>query len=236
MYDKIANVLKILLPSGAYLFLRRLAAALLTPLIFSIKKGHFKSALAGVSLTPEGEPIPWLSYPAIEFLQKINLKGIKVLEFGAGQSTLWFSNRGAQVTSLEINKDWYERILKLHPDGNFNLVDPGFTNLPKAVTDAKYEIIVIDGGDRLKACEIALELLVEKGILIHDNSDHEKFTGHLEIPELLFQKGFRRVDFYGFAPVVIREQCTSIYWKDDEFFLSSKPPNRFALSTGHWSA
>ena len=230
MYQHIASILKLALPSGIYRFLRRLAAALLTPLIFAIHKGHFRSALVGLPLARDGEPIPWLTYPAIDFLRNRNLKGLRVLEFGAGHSTLWFSSRGALVTSLETDTDWYKRILLWHPKGRLYLVDPDFEKLPAAVRDAKYQIILIDGGNRLKASRIALELLNEKGIIIHDNSEQENIPGHSEIPDILFRKGFSRIDLYGFSPEEIREQCTSIYWKNNEFFLSPVPPNRIGLS------
>jgi hypothetical protein len=47
------------------------------------------------------------------------------------------------------------------------------------------------------------------------------------IVELFQRAGFMRVDFYGFAPGVIKPHCTSIFFKDRaRIFENLKPPVR----------
>ena len=62
----------------------------LAPIKSSINTGHFISSLKRVSLNKNREPIPWLTYPAIDFLADKNFKNASILEIGGGNSTLWW--------------------------------------------------------------------------------------------------------------------------------------------------
>ena len=63
------------------------------------------------SLTPMQMELPWLSYGAIQVLEKWKINpGAEVLELGGGGSTLYFAKRGAKVTCLETDGGWAERI------------------------------------------------------------------------------------------------------------------------------
>ena len=53
-----------------------------------------------------GKPIPWFTYPAIEFFDSIVLEGKTVLEVGSGFSTLYWAQRGCRGVSLEIDPEW----------------------------------------------------------------------------------------------------------------------------------
>src|SRR5262245_4561702 len=77
--------------------LRRVGTAILTPILFTVHQGHFRSALARKAVDATGHPLPWYTYPAIQFLSAKDFCGRRVLEFGAGQSTLWWSARAGQV-------------------------------------------------------------------------------------------------------------------------------------------
>ena len=49
----------------------------------------------------KGDPIPWYTYPAIDFLLLRDYRDKNILEFGSGQSTLWWAARAKFVLSLE---------------------------------------------------------------------------------------------------------------------------------------
>lgn len=57
-----------------------------------------------------GKYVPWLTFPAIHFLEKLNLQKMKVLEFGAGSSTVWFAEHALSVTSYEFHTGYFEAI------------------------------------------------------------------------------------------------------------------------------
>jgi len=64
------------------------------------------------SINKENEFIPWITYPALDFLKKLTLNKLKVLEFGSGASTLWFANNCSVVKSYEFDLDYYHKIEK----------------------------------------------------------------------------------------------------------------------------
>ncbi|HUP59025.1 MAG TPA: hypothetical protein VNA69_01250 [Thermoanaerobaculia bacterium] len=54
--------------------------------------------------------IPWVVYPALDALERRDLAGAKVFEYGSGGSTLYWVRRGAaQIVSVEHDPAWYDR-------------------------------------------------------------------------------------------------------------------------------
>jgi len=54
------------------------------------------------------DELPWLNFPAIDFLQKHLLPKSKVFEFGGGGSTLFFCKNSAQVATVEDHAEWFK--------------------------------------------------------------------------------------------------------------------------------
>jgi hypothetical protein len=198
-----------------------------TPLRFSLAKGHARSAWLERAVDRKGRALPWYTYPAIDFLSNKRFSGKAVLEFGSGQSSLWWASQGVTLTSLEDNPRWRDYVASNLPGRAEVLFTPTLDNIPQRVLDRRYDVIVIDGLRRQDAARLAVSTLVPGGAIIFDNSegfwsdDDSKY----EVVELMHQHGFSRVDFYGFAPGNISETCTSIYFKDRCFlFETSEPP------------
>ena len=57
-----------------------------------------------------GRPIPWYTYPAIEYLERLSLEGTRIFEFGCGNSTRYWCRRGASVTAVEHSRDWFDEV------------------------------------------------------------------------------------------------------------------------------
>lgn len=53
---------------------------------------------------------PWLSFGAIEFIDKIVRPEMVVFEYGSGGSTLFWAQKVKNVISIEHNKEWYSRM------------------------------------------------------------------------------------------------------------------------------
>lgn len=66
----------------------------------------------------EIQPVPWLAPDVVEYLEEIVQPDFKVLEFGAGGSTLWFAERVKQVVSIEHDPDWQRVVQKNLTNGN----------------------------------------------------------------------------------------------------------------------
>lgn len=52
------------------------------------------------------------TYPAIEYLAQLDFGKSTVLEFGSGQSTLWWSRRVEHVTAVEHDDHWVSGLVK----------------------------------------------------------------------------------------------------------------------------
>lgn len=56
------------------------------------------------------DKIPWMTFSAIDFLEKIAHLEMKVFEYGSGGSTLFWSSRVKDIISVEHDKPWFEKI------------------------------------------------------------------------------------------------------------------------------
>src|SRR2546423_6005291 len=52
--------------------------------ILNFEYGYLKSAAAMRSIDAAGNPLPWITYPAIEFLKQLDLSDKTVFEYGCG--------------------------------------------------------------------------------------------------------------------------------------------------------
>lgn len=91
-------------------------------------QGHFTGKVA----LADGSPTPWITYPARAFLDDVLLPDMKVFEYGAGNSTLYFRGACAEVVSVEHDPVWYEKLRKQHPDLDIELVQEGAEVLEEA--------------------------------------------------------------------------------------------------------
>lgn len=104
--------------------------------------------------------VPWFSYAAIDFLEKILRPGLAVCEFGSGGSTLFFARRVKSVYSIEDNPKWFELVSrwlkeKGVPNVELRLLRPvsknsaGFDKSAclHAVPDRSFDVFVLGGGD-----------------------------------------------------------------------------------------
>ena len=222
-------VVKRFLPGFVAARARAVATALLTPVMFSLQTGHFRSSLRSMAVDRSGRPIPWYSYPAIDYLDCLDFSDCSVLEIGAGQSTLWWAARARDVLSLEADPAWFERVKGLMP-ANVILrqVPIDLSVLPPELTGRTFDIVIVDGCDRLVASELALRVMKPGGAVIVDNSEgYWGPEGTYPIMDLFRRERFQRVDFYGYSPGVIGRQCTSVFFRDGSFiFLGRNNPRR----------
>ncbi|HXM47347.1 MAG TPA: class I SAM-dependent methyltransferase [Pyrinomonadaceae bacterium] len=216
------------MPPSIFAGLRRVATALFTPIAFSYQTGHFRSSLKAKALDNFGKPLPWYTYPAIDFLRNKQTLGKSVLEFGAGQSTLWWAQRVQRVVAIEDNESWFAHLLGRVPTNvQLILTDRDASNL-ETLNESAFDLIVVDGLNRFLCAQKAIPLLNEGGAIILDNSEGSWGpNGEYPIIDLFRAKGFSRIDFYGYAPGVILPACTSFFFKNDCFLLcGSENPAR----------
>jgi len=77
-----------------------------------------------------GNALPWLTYPAIHFLKDITHNRTKVLEFGAGYSSIFFNQCASECHTVEHNPEWFRKIKKDHPSFDILLCTEDTPNQP----------------------------------------------------------------------------------------------------------
>jgi len=175
-----------------------------------IDYGWLRSRSAGHPLDAHGEPIPWFTYTAIDFLKQLDLRDKTIFEYGAGYSTLFWSKRVKAITSVEHDKQWFEQIaLQAPPSTELILAAPDVHSYVGEIANhGMFDIIVIDGTgeSRLHCAEIAPKHLKPGGFIILDNSDlWPKSAAALRNADLI------QIDFTGFAPLCRHWQTTSLF-------------------------
>src|ERR1700712_778935 len=60
--------------------------------------------------------VPFWPYAAAEYLEARLPAGAKVFEYGSGGSTLWLLDHGADVTSVEHDRSWHQRLQQAAPN------------------------------------------------------------------------------------------------------------------------
>src|SRR6266542_4330702 len=88
--------------------LRGVASAVVVPISVAFVEGHARSAITRKSQDAAGRPLPSYTYPATDFLHEIDWIEADVLEFGGGQSTLWWAARARSVFTVEEDENWFE--------------------------------------------------------------------------------------------------------------------------------
>lgn len=174
------------------------------------------------------KPLPWYTYPAIEYLCGFDFSSKNVFEFGCATSSLFWAERALNVTSIENDLNWYQKWQKEFKKSNLEILYRP-NDYAKAIleTGKKFDVIVIDGIDRLNCAQTALEALSNEGMIIFDDSDRaNKSQDIAKALQLLKEKGLFQVDFYGFCPMNIYPKTTSIFFTRNFNFktLSSVQP------------
>lgn len=198
--------------------------------------GWHRSVSLGLAADRTGNPLPWYTYPAIEWLRAHIRASDSVFEFGSGQSTLWFASHAGEVVSVEHNAAWYQRLstqigpnvnLQLRPTGASELggdsedEDTEYAAAIDAYPQQSFDVVAIDGVERVACIRHTISRLKLDGLLILDNSDRPWLRAGIQ---LLAREGFGRVDFYGFVPVYGTYNCTSVFWASQSRWLSPDAP------------
>lgn len=216
-----ADRLRSVLPRPIWEGVRKISNAVLGPLHFSLETGHLRSSLASRAMTRQGEPIPWFTYSAIQFLMMKRFSDRSILEWGAGQSTFFWARRAQSVVSLEADPAWFDKLKPNLPKNvSLHLVREDIADADSAILDQKFDLIICDGLDRYKCAERSVSLMKPRGGIIIDNSDgNQGPRPGFGFIDLYRQSGFSRVDFYGYPPGNTVQQSTSLLFKGECFLL-----------------
>ena len=181
--------------------------------------GWFNSFSKTVPVSKNGNALPWYTYAIISFIESRLKKQMIVFEYGSGNSTVWWAKRVERVVSCEHDKRWYQKMKsnipsnvtyihnELQPHGDYSKVTLKYNK--------EFDIIAIDGRNRVACAMNSISALKDTGVIIWDDSYRDKYqVGY----DFLLSKGFKRLDFAGFLPIGIEGSCTSIFYRTKNCF------------------
>jgi hypothetical protein len=176
----------------------------------SVRYGQMKSMRKMMSVDAAGESVPWFTYPAIDYLNQLDLRDKRVFEYGSGASTMYFAKRCREVVSVEEDIIWYNRMKGQMPSNVKHLYAKERPDYVNAIAreEGKFDIVVNDGIWRLDCAQAARPKLADDGFVILDNSDWCVKTSkyYREECDLI------EVDMSGMGPINTYVWCTSFYF------------------------
>jgi hypothetical protein len=170
--------------------------------------GHQKSVQLSKPVDALLNPIPWYTYPAIEYLRQFDFSGNHIFEYGSGNSSIFWSSLAGSVTSVEIDSLWFEILSKSKPNNlNLYLKEKQFDYVNSIKNgNTLYDLIIIDGAYRYDCAEVAINYVANDGLIILDDSER-----YPELCSNLREQDLIQVDFFGLTPIVYYTKTTSIF-------------------------
>jgi hypothetical protein len=181
--------------------------------------GWMKSLKQGYPCRADGTIVPWMNYAIVFFLEERLKKDLKLFEFGSGYSTLFYANLVHSVTSVESDERWFTTIKDNIPSNAqliFQEEDENGDYCRAAIQAGQlYDVIVVDGLDRVNCVRQSMEALTELGVILLDDSEREEYG---EAFELTAQYDFRALTFEGLKPNDLELRRSTIFYRDNNCF------------------
>ena len=178
--------------------------------------GWFESFRAKQAIGRDGRPIPWITYPCLSFLEERVDSSMNVFEYGSGNSTLWWASRVQRVISCEHDQSWYDEVIKTVPSNvelhHIPLESDGAYSEQVAKFHREFDIIFIDGRDRVNCIKQSLDALSVRGVVILDNSDDSEYSEGLQF---LLSNNYKLLHFRGPGPITSTVWRTTIFYTKD---------------------
>jgi predicted O-methyltransferase YrrM len=120
---------------------------------------------------------PWLTQQMVEILAGWLRPTDIGLEWGSGRSTLWFSRRLAQLTSVENNPGWHAKVQSMLRENNIanatlhlRATEQEYVGIAEDFAPASLDFALVDGGVARHLCALrAIPILKPGGLLVVDN-------------------------------------------------------------------
>lgn len=146
--------------------------------------------------------VPWWTYPAIDRVEAVLAERgdrCRVLEFGAGASTLWLARRCKEVHSVEHDIEFADQLAPLlaeHPNVTlYKVAAVPARGVPRAASQRRghehldfapyvamadeiggtFDLVVVDGRAREASLRAALPHLAEDGLVVFDNANRRRY-------------------------------------------------------------
>jgi hypothetical protein len=201
--------------------------------------------------SPINERIPWITFGALRRVEHMPWTGAKVFEYGSGGSSLFFLDRGCDVTTVEHDSAWLDRVRSnVRPAAAWTARHE--PPAPAAADDQKYlswfpryrglsfkryvhaledyprghfDVVLVDGRARAACLGLASRLVAEDGIVILDNSERPRYAPAVAA---LVADGWQASHFHGPGPYVMNE-----FWNTTVFARAPAGVARWQPAAAH---
>jgi protein-L-isoaspartate O-methyltransferase len=184
---------------------------------YLVETGYIQSIKSFEPINKQGEPIPWMNYSFLDFLEPRLNKSMNVFEYGSGYSTLYLSEKVGSVVSVEFDKSWFNKMKHDLADLSHCSImfRPGHQEYIEAINeygDERFDLIIVDGRDRKECVKHILPYLNNDGVVLLDDSWQEKFD---ETFEFFKEEGFRELSFTGLKPGGMIVEKTTVFYRQN---------------------
>ena len=178
------------------------------------KLGWFRSFRERRSVDLGGGPIPWWTHAFIAFMQDRLTNSLRILEFGAGNSTLWLGQRVAEVVSYENDPTWAALIRTKAPPKVSVVLCESLEAVAADLVEEQdtFDIIIIDAGNRIEIAKHVLGKTSVGGCVIWDNTDGPDWP---QIRDVMAESGFREISFAGLTAQEVALSRTTLFYRPD---------------------
>jgi hypothetical protein len=178
--------------------------------------GWFNAFDSRSPVDQDNNPIPWVTYSFIDFIKERLKKQHTVFEFGSGNSTYFYAKYSGLVVSVEHDKEWFDKISGNKPENSEMIFcelvrDGDYCRVPVKLEE-KFDIIIVDGRDRVNCCKQSVDALSETGVVVLDDSEREDYREGISF---LKGKGFKEMDFTGISPGLFYRKATSVFYRPE---------------------
>lgn len=185
---------------------------------YCVKTGYLRSMIEGKPVDKDGSPIPWMNYCAIKFLEERFSNNMSLFEYGSGFSTRFYAQNVKSVVSVEHDKKWFDMLREdtpancevLYAEYNQEMMGGEYSQTVKKLNE-KFDIIVVDGRDRVNCVNASITALTKEGVIILDDSSRERYRKAFD---LMHSANFKSLTLCGLKFGDGKEDCTTIFYRD----------------------
>lgn len=166
-----------------------------------------------------GDAMPWMNFSIVELLNERLSDDQELFEYGSGYSTQYYAKRVKSITSVEYDEHWYKEI-KLGLPSNAKLLFQALdqdgdysSSISKQSKD--FDVVIIDGRDRVNCFKRSLAKLSPTGVIILDDSQRDRYA---EIFEIAQENKLRVLNIAGLKPTGTARDQSSIFYRSDNCF------------------
>lgn len=176
--------------------------------------GWFNAFEARSPIDQDNNPIPWVAYSYIDFIRGRLKKQHTIFEFGSGNSTYFYAKHTSLVVSVEHDREWYDKIVNTKPE-NAEMIfcelmrDGDYCRMPLKL-EKKFDIIIVDGRDRVNCCKQAVNAVSENGVIVLDDSERKCYQEGINF---LKNNGYKELSFSGISPGLFYLKSTSVFYR-----------------------